>query len=153
MSQLIYTASEDFQQDIFPTFLILKVNSVTQCVFIPTYINDDGPSTFSEAFLVELLPQEPFQVPITANSVTTQLPQQLSVVVTIVEQCRPGDITLLDGGWVGQGRVEVCYHGVFNTVCTSGWTLQNTRVVCMQLGYYSGLGKLINVKPVNYLAH
>lgn len=33
------------------------------------------------------------------------------------------------------GRLEVCRHGMYGTICNTTWTMENTRVVCNQLGF------------------
>ena len=45
------------------------------------------------------------------------------------------------GGAIAQeGRVEVCYEGVWGSICPSGWSAIDAYVVCRQLGYtYSGM--------------
>jgi deleted-in-malignant-brain-tumors protein 1 len=49
--------------------------------------------------------------------------------------CVHGDVRLATVSNSLQGRVEVCYDGVWGTVCNSGWETVEARVVCRQLGY------------------
>lgn len=41
---------------------------------------------------------------------------------------------LVDGCDMTEGRVEVCLHGQWGTVCDDRWTNINSEVVCRQLG-------------------
>ena len=53
--------------------------------------------------------------------------------------CTYGDVRLIGGSTVYEGRVEVCINNNWNTVCDNGWGSADARVVCGQLGYsYSG---------------
>lgn len=65
-------------------------------------------------------------------------PANLSVRVTILEQCVEGRVRLVGGRDGSAGRVELCHHGVYGTVCNETWTQQNTHVLCNQLGFYEG---------------
>ena len=51
------------------------------------------------------------------------------------EGCTEGDVRLLEGSSRLEGRVEICKNNVWGTVCHTGWTVEDARVVCRQLGY------------------
>ena len=57
--------------------------------------------------------------------------------------CTEGDVRLLEGSSRLEGRVEICKNNVWGTVCHTGWTVEDARVVCRQLGY-SVVGKLLS---------
>ena len=42
---------------------------------------------------------------------------------------------LLEGSTRQEGRVEICRNNSWGTVCHNGWTIEDARVVCRQLGY------------------
>ncbi len=53
---------------------------------------------------------------------------------TLLLECIDGDIRLADGP-MGQlaGRVEICFGGVWGTVCDNQWDNVDAVVVCKQL--------------------
>ena len=62
--------------------------------------------------------------------------------------CSHGDIHLVNGETVYEGRVEICINKVWGTVCSTNstnfwsaykWTSKDTNVVCRQL-QHMGLG-------------
>ena len=54
---------------------------------------------------------------------------------TLVD-CGDGDIRLVAVSNPLEGRVEVCYDGVWGTVCSNGWDISDAVVACRQLGYH-----------------
>ena len=53
----------------------------------------------------------------------------------VAGNCQDGDIRLSDGEAVYEGRVEVCFNGVWGTLSRIGWSSKESMVVCRQLGY------------------
>ena len=53
----------------------------------------------------------------------------------IVHHFCNGDVRLVGGNSVSEGRVEICYNGVWGSVCNAGWSNGDAAVVCRQLGF------------------
>ena len=51
--------------------------------------------------------------------------------------CSMGDARLSGGSDNLRGRVEVCFDGVWGTVCSNSWSRADAAVVCRQLGFSS----------------
>ena len=50
-----------------------------------------------------------------------------------------GDVRLVNGTNVAEGRVEVWYCERWNTVCDDYWSSTDANLVCQQLGYQSAV--------------
>ena len=55
----------------------------------------------------------------------------------ITSNCTHGDVRLAGSGVPYSGRVEVCVHGVWGSVCDEDWDEEDANVVCRQLDYFS----------------
>lgn len=49
--------------------------------------------------------------------------------------CVDGDIRLIGGSTVLEGRVELCKNNAWGTLCDDGWDHFSARIVCRQLGF------------------
>ena len=50
--------------------------------------------------------------------------------------CRHGELRLTSGKSDSEGRVEMCYNGIWGSVCANGWDQVDANLVCAQLGYF-----------------
>ena len=63
------------------------------------------------------------------------VPHEYNLILThLVSTCLGDAVQLVGGSSPNEGRVEVCYAGVWSTVCDDGWDKNEARVVCRQLG-------------------
>ncbi len=62
--------------------------------------------------------------------------KKCDTVLTITD-CDNGDLRLEGSSSSLEGRVEMCYDGVWGTVCNTLWSRADATVVCRQLGHSS----------------
>lgn len=54
------------------------------------------------------------------------------------EQCTTGDLRLVDGEFINEGRVEVCLNNHWGTICDESFGSEEVEVICNQLGFTNG---------------
>lgn len=64
-------------------------------------------------------------------------------------ECQSGELRLVDGDSPNEGRLEICFNGVWGTVCDDRFDERDAAVVCNQLGY-GFEGNLIMFDSNNY---
>ncbi len=56
---------------------------------------------------------------------------------SLPNECENGDVRLVNGSIPNEGRVELCFHGHWGTVCSDTWNNMDAAVVCRELGFNS----------------
>ena len=51
----------------------------------------------------------------------------------------------MDGSTPNEGRVEICIDNQWGTVTDDGWSSNDAKVVCQQLGYHHTDGEMRNM--------
>lgn len=51
------------------------------------------------------------------------------------DNCTEETIRLVNGQTIYEGRVEICYEGVWRAICPSSWGRNDAKVTCQQLQY------------------
>ena len=66
--------------------------------------------------------------------VCTYIVYAFDSVLLLLVPCQDGDIRLLGGRNLTEGRVEICFNNQWGTVCDDYWDAADATVVCTQLG-------------------
>ena len=77
-----------------------------------------------------------------AYGFTTKLQNSFSTVDPIISECIDGDIRLVGGSTVLEGRVEVCFNNVWGAVCDYSFNTEEASIACAQLGFQRA-GKVV----------
>ena len=56
-------------------------------------------------------------------------------VSSVRSNCVNGIVRLVNGTAPYEGRVEICYDGVWGSVCDNSWSDRDAAIVCRQLGF------------------
>ena len=72
--------------------------------------------------------------------------QFINTCLTPGFECNDSDIRLVNGSNMREGVVEICFDGVWGTVCASGLDNVVASVICRRLGF-SDAGTYIPVVP------
>lgn len=62
-----------------------------------------------------------------------------------------GQVRLLNGSYITEGRIEIYCNGRWGTVCDDSFTIVTARTVCIQLGYNSFSSWTSGFKYDNYM--
>ncbi|XP_019860164.1 PREDICTED: deleted in malignant brain tumors 1 protein-like [Amphimedon queenslandica] len=54
---------------------------------------------------------------------------------TPYSDCMTGEVRLIGGINLLEGRVEICFNNIWGTICDHGWTFEDSNVVCHSLGH------------------
>ena len=60
------------------------------------------------------------------------------------DNCTQGSLRLVNGSYIGNGRLEICDDGEWGTVCDNGWTNLNAQVFCKQLGQNVSIDSILS---------
>ena len=57
--------------------------------------------------------------------------------------CSHGDVRLVNGSTMFEGRVEFCYHGMWGSICDNAWDSRDAAIVCHQLRFSNNSMRLM----------
>ena len=63
------------------------------------------------------------------------LPSLVIAINTPYADCTYGELRLVGGANIREGRVEICINNAWGTVCDDLFGDEDARVVCIQMGF------------------
>ena len=89
--------------------------------------------------------------PVQYSSPVVQSSEWIHVHPSIIACIEEGSIRLVGGTTAEEGRVHICYNGVWSTVCQDTFDVADATVVCRQLGHNTvGESLWRGGKPLKY---
>ena len=64
---------------------------------------------------------------------------------TEMANCSDGEVRLVNGSNILEGRVEICLNNAWGTVCDNSFSEDDAQVICHQLGYKTNGELLLNL--------
>ena len=62
----------------------------------------------------------------------------LLLITVLSENVTDGEVQLVGSNFTFEGRVEIYHNKEWGTICDDGWGVEESNVVCHQLGYMKG---------------
>ena len=64
-------------------------------------------------------------------------------LMVLIAECNESEVKLVDGASTEDGRMVICFNGLWGSVCHNNWDDHDAEVVCKQLGYNGSKCKVI----------
>lgn len=78
-------------------------------------------------------------------------PMHFNILIKTSLACKDGEVRLVDGISITNGRVEICIKQTWVTVCGDSFDLVDVEVVCKQLGFFQSGMFNFKLRDNNYL--